>query len=78
MRDQIVHCAMLWKRQYRAFAENWRYIDSVIASEEHTYHYADYLMELTDDLDHPDWRTVPINVDVRYAAYYDRQVSIVK
>lgn len=69
---------MLWKRQYRAFAENWRYIDSVIASEEHTYHYADYLMELTDDLDHPDWRTVPINVDVRYAAYYDRQVSIVK
>ncbi|KAK3348903.1 hypothetical protein B0T25DRAFT_458966 [Lasiosphaeria hispida] len=73
MRDHIVHCALLWKRQYRAFSENWRFMDSVIASEEHTYHCADYLMELTDNLDHPDWRTVPIAVEVGYAACFDRQ-----
>lgn len=70
-RDHIVHCALLWKRQYRAFAENWRFIDSVIASEEHTSHCVQYLMDATDELDHPDWREVPIKVWVSYAACYD-------
>ncbi|KAK0616934.1 hypothetical protein B0T14DRAFT_524045 [Immersiella caudata] len=73
LRDHIVHCALLWKRQYRAFAENWRFIDSVIASEEHTFHCADFLAELTDYTEHPDWRTIPIPVEVGYAACFDMQ-----
>ena len=43
----IIHCALLWKLQLRASAENWRFIDPVIASEEHTFHCADFLVNVT-------------------------------
>ena len=32
-RNHIIHCAMLWKRQWRAFTENWRYFDAIIADK---------------------------------------------
>lgn len=53
-RDHIVHCAMLWKRQWRAFTENWRYFDAIISDEEHTMHCAQYLMDMTDMEGSPD------------------------
>ncbi|EGP86377.1 uncharacterized protein MYCGRDRAFT_93740 [Zymoseptoria tritici IPO323] len=35
-RDHIVHCAMLWRKQFRAFYEERPNIDALIANVEHT------------------------------------------
>lgn len=67
-RDHIVHCAMLWRKQYRAFAEGRRHIDSITADREHTYHCSQYLMDMTEL--GPDLRTVPLRVDVGFAGCY--------
>jgi len=71
-RDHIIHCATLWKRQWRAFTEDWRYFDSIIADKEHTYHCAQFLIDMTDTEDSPDWREVPISVEVGFAGCIDR------
>ncbi|KXX73733.1 hypothetical protein MMYC01_208497 [Madurella mycetomatis] len=70
-RDHIVHCAMLWKKQWRAFTENRRYWDAIIASEEHVMHCADFLMEMTERHDGFDWREKPMTVEVGYAGCVD-------
>jgi hypothetical protein len=73
-RDHIVHCGMLWKRQYRAWAENWRYVDAIIMDEEHTMHCANYLIDMTDwaIIRNQDWRKVPSSVEVGFAGCVDR------
>ena len=45
MRDHIVHCAMLWRRQFRALSEGWKYVDQITADASHTMHCANFLME---------------------------------
>ena len=70
-RDHIVHCAMLWKKQWRAFTENRRYWDAIIASEEHVMHCSDFLVEMTEDHDGFDWREKPMTVEVGYAGCVD-------
>lgn len=73
-RDHIVHCGEMWKRQYRAFTQNWRYIDAITANEEHTYHCANYLVRMTDwaIIAGRDWRNEPNTVEVGFAGCYDR------
>lgn len=70
-RDHIVHCALLWKKQRRAFTENRRYRDAIISSEEHVMHCADFLMEMTEGCDGWDWRRKPMTVEVGYAGGVD-------
>ena len=45
MRDHIVHCAMLWRRQFRALSEGWKYVDQITVDAHHTMHCANFLME---------------------------------
>ncbi|KAH8678360.1 hypothetical protein BX600DRAFT_507311 [Xylariales sp. PMI_506] len=73
-RDHIVHCGEMWKRQYRAFTQNWRYIDAITANEEHTFHCANYLVAMTDwaVIAGRDWREEPNTVEVGFAGCYDR------
>ncbi|KAM7220125.1 hypothetical protein V8F06_004453 [Rhypophila decipiens] len=67
-RDHIVHCAMLWRKQYRAFAEGRKHLDSITASREHTYHCSQYLIDMTDL--GQDLRAVPLEVNVGFAGCY--------
>jgi hypothetical protein len=48
-RDHIVHCAMLWKKQYRAFFKDGgrNALDQVLTDEGHTMHCAHYLINMT-------------------------------
>lgn len=62
MRDHIVHCAVLWKRQFTAWKESWKYLDGVLVDEHHTMHCADFLVQMTDK--GTDFRKVPISVVV--------------
>jgi hypothetical protein len=59
-RDHIVHCAMLWRKQYRALSEGRKYLDSIIVDEEHTMHCSQYLIEMSER--GPDFRVMPIKV----------------
>lgn len=67
-RDHIVHCAMLWRKQFRAWSEGRSYYDSILASGEHTIHCSEYLMNMTDW--GTDFRSMPIKVWVGYAGCY--------
>ena len=64
-RDHIVHCAMLWRKQYNAFIEGRKNLDTIITSREHTEHCSKYLIDMTD------WGTdfwnMPIKVFTGYA-----------
>jgi hypothetical protein len=64
-RDHIVHCAMLWRKQFRAFFEGRKYLDSIIVDEEHTIHCSKYLIEMSEW--GPDFTQIPIKVFVGYA-----------
>ena len=61
MRDHIVHCAMLWRRQFRALSEGWKYVDEITADAKHTKHCAQFLM---DKAELQVYRTQPIKVIV--------------
>jgi hypothetical protein len=62
VRDHIVHCAVLWRKQYQAFFEGRSIMDSMITSREHTHHCSQFLIEMTDAV--PEYRTTPIKVFV--------------
>ncbi|KAH6647936.1 hypothetical protein BKA67DRAFT_539765 [Truncatella angustata] len=70
----FVHCDEMWKRQYRAFTQNWRYIDAITADEEHTYHCANYLVAMADwtVIAGRDWRQEANTVEVGLAGCHDR------
>lgn len=71
LRDHILHCAVLWRRQYRAFSEGGgRALDSLIVDGEHTMHCSDFLVRMTDY--GVDMRTIPIEVEVGFAGCYVR------
>ncbi|KAJ2982634.1 hypothetical protein NQ176_g1256 [Zarea fungicola] len=70
MRDHIVHCAMLWKRQYRALAEGWKYVDSITAEAKHTDHCAMFLMKMADV---EKYREEPIKVVVGKSGCHVRE-----
>jgi hypothetical protein len=68
IRDHIMHCANLWKKQFQAVFEGRRVIDSIIASKEHTFHCAHYMAEMAElKTDH--WNT-PIPVFVSQAGCF--------
>ncbi|KAH8900093.1 hypothetical protein GQ53DRAFT_816119 [Thozetella sp. PMI_491] len=67
MRDHIVHCAVLWIRQFRAFTEEWAYVDSITIDPEHTTHCAKFLMEQADL---ESYRDMPIRVFVGQSGCY--------
>ncbi|PVH88368.1 hypothetical protein DL98DRAFT_628320 [Cadophora sp. DSE1049] len=69
-RDHIVHCAMLWMKQYQVFFEGRTVFDSIIASKEHTHHCAKFLIDMTDH--GTEWRTMPISVFVGQAGCFVR------
>lgn len=73
LRDHVVHCAEIWKKQFRAFSGNNRYFDTVIGLEVHTKHCADFLVEMTDRKDSTDLRNVPIKVGVGFGGCVDRK-----
>jgi hypothetical protein len=60
LRDHIVHCAVLWRRQYRAWTEGWRYLDDVLIAEHHSMHCSQFLIDMTDRGE--DLRKIPIKV----------------
>jgi hypothetical protein len=72
MRDHIVHCAVFWRRQYRALSEGWKYLDSMIVDPEHTMHCSQFLMDMSEY--GPDFRTMPIRVFVGHAGCHVRDV----
>jgi hypothetical protein len=72
MRDHIVHCAVLWKRQFRAWKEGWKYLDDVLVDEKHTMHCADFLVDMTDK--GTDFRKQPIEVIVGHVGCHVRNV----
>lgn len=72
MRDHIVHCAMLWRRQYRAFSEGWKYVDQILMDPKHTMHCSQFLMDMTEH--GQDYRTMPIKVFVGKAGCHVRDV----
>ncbi|EXJ58088.1 hypothetical protein A1O7_05512 [Cladophialophora yegresii CBS 114405] len=63
LRDHIVHCAALWRRQFRAFSEGWRYLDDVLVDPVHTMHCSKYLVDWTDKFEN-EYRTTAIKVHV--------------
>lgn len=67
LRDHIVHCAMLWRRQYRAFSEGWKFVDSITADSNHTDHCSGFLMNMADL---ENFRTEPIVVSVGRSGCY--------
>lgn len=71
LRDHIVHCAMLWKKQFRAFADERPNIDTVIADEEHTMHCAQFLIDMSEN--GPDYKSIPIKVFVGYAGCWAKE-----
>lgn len=71
MRDHIVHCAALWKKQFKAFFEERIYYDSLILDPQHTYHCADFLVDMTDK--GPDFRNIAIKVEVGHAGCWVRE-----
>ena len=70
MRDHIVHCAMLWRKQYRALSEERAWLDSLIVDGEHTVHCSDFLIRMTEH--GPDFSKIPIKVEVGFAGCYVR------
>lgn len=58
--DHIVHCAALWRRQFRAWTEGWTYLDD---DPVHTIHCSKYLVDWTDKIQN-DYRTTAIKVVV--------------
>ncbi|KAF2830161.1 hypothetical protein CC86DRAFT_368019 [Ophiobolus disseminans] len=70
MRDHIVHCSVLWKRQFMAWKEGWKYLDDVLVDEHHTFHCADFLVEMTDK--GVDFREQPIGVVVGHVGCHVR------
>lgn len=65
-RDHIVHCAMLWRKQFRAFSEGRTAMDSIILDSKHTTHCSQFLMDMSDN--GPDYRSMPIKTWVGIAA----------
>ncbi|KIY02392.1 uncharacterized protein Z520_02530 [Fonsecaea multimorphosa CBS 102226] len=63
LRDHIVHCAALWRRQFRAWSEGWRYLDDVLVDPVHTMHCSKYLVDWTDKIPN-EYRTTAIKVQV--------------
>lgn len=70
MRDHVLHCASLWKKQFREFFGQRKALDSMIVDEHHTIHCADFLIRMTQF--GPDLREVPIKVEVGYAGCHIR------
>ncbi|KAK0648003.1 hypothetical protein B0T16DRAFT_407570 [Cercophora newfieldiana] len=70
IRDHIIHCASLWKKQFRVWAEAREAFDAIVADEEHTMHCAQFLVDMTDN--GPDYREIPIKVFVGYATCWVR------
>jgi hypothetical protein len=64
-RDHIVHCAMLWRKQFRAFMEGRRFFDTIIADERHTIHCSQFLIDMTEN--GPDYWNRPIVTHVGHA-----------
>ncbi|KAA8647078.1 uncharacterized protein ATNIH1004_005761 [Aspergillus tanneri] len=70
-RDHIVHCAMLWRKQFRAFFEERDNLDTIIADSEHTMHCSQFLMDMSDK--GPDYRNMPIKTWVGYAGCWVKE-----
>lgn len=70
-RDHIIHCAMLWRKQFRAFFEGRRNLDSIIASGHHTEHCSQFLVDMSDN--GPDYRNMPIKTHVGYAGCWVKE-----
>ncbi|KAL4751947.1 hypothetical protein BDW72DRAFT_192457 [Aspergillus terricola var. indicus] len=70
--DHIVHCAMLWKKQFRALSEGRRELDALIVDPHHTDHCVKYLVQMTEAANTKgvDYRQVPIEVDVGFSGCY--------
>ncbi|KAK1755401.1 hypothetical protein QBC47DRAFT_413171 [Echria macrotheca] len=69
-RDHIVHCAMLWRKQFRAFFLQRQNLDTIISDEEHTMHCSQFLMDMSDK--GPDYRNMPIKTWVGQAGCWLR------
>ncbi|KAK4076185.1 hypothetical protein Trihar35433_2745 [Trichoderma harzianum] len=72
LRDHVNHCARLWTKQFNAFMEDRDYYDSLIVSEGHTKHCAQYLVDKTDE-GVGDFRAIPIQVDVGFMGCHIRR-----
>jgi hypothetical protein len=71
MRDHIVHCAMMWRKQFRAFIEGGRYYDELITDAQHTHHCSQFLINITES--GPDYRRMPIQTFVGHSGCWKRR-----
>lgn len=69
-RDHIVHCAMLWRKQFRAFYEERSHLDTIIGSFDHTMHCSQFLIDMSDR--GPDYRKMAIKTFVGQAGCWVR------
>ncbi|KAH9903578.1 hypothetical protein F4778DRAFT_734718 [Xylariomycetidae sp. FL2044] len=69
-RDHTVHCLMMWKRQFRAFSEGWRYVDRGTTVANHTDHCVEFLLRNTE---RPGDRDVPLKVFPSPGGCYERR-----
>lgn len=67
-RDHILHCAMLRRKQWRAFVGGRTKLDSLIIYEEHTMHCAQFLVAKTEN--GIDYWHMPIKTWVGFAGCY--------
>ena len=70
-RDHIQHCANLWRKQFRAWTDGRKNIDTIIANKEHTFHCSQYMIDMTDR--GPDLWNEPIKVFVDYGGCWSKE-----
>ena len=69
-RDYILHCAMLGGKQYRAFFEERKGLDSILVDEENKLHCFDFLVRMTEH--GPDFSKILVEVEVGDAGFHVR------
>lgn len=69
-RDNIIHCSFLWRKQFKAFMEGRKYLDSLVVDKKHMIHCSEILIKMSER--GPDFRAMPIEVHVGYAGCHIR------
>jgi hypothetical protein len=70
-RDHVVHCAMLWRKQFKAFSDGRSYFDSLVVDQHHTQHCSDYLVKMSES--GGKLREIPLKVFVGFAGCHIKE-----
>jgi hypothetical protein len=70
-RDHVVHCAVLWRKQFRKFSDGRAYLDSLIVDQHHTNHCSEYLVKMSKS--GGELRNIPLEVVVGFASCHVKE-----